>query len=58
VSFVVSADAYGQFMGRFSEPLARQFAAFLRLAPGQRVLEVGCGPGALRYPRPGLRPAY
>lgn len=47
MSFAVSADAYGQFMGRFSEPLARQFAAFLRLAPGQRALDVGCGPGAL-----------
>jgi SAM-dependent methyltransferase len=47
MSFAVSADAYGQFMGRFSEPLAGQFAAFLRLAPGQRALDVGCGPGAL-----------
>jgi SAM-dependent methyltransferase len=47
VSFDVSADAYGRYMGRFSEPLALQFAAFLRLAPGQRALDVGCGPGAL-----------
>ncbi len=47
MSFAVSADAYGQFMGRFSEPLAAQFAAFSRLAPGQRALDVGCGPGAL-----------
>ena len=47
MSFAVSASAYGQFMGRFSEPLARRFGAFLRLAPGQRVLDVGCGPGAL-----------
>jgi SAM-dependent methyltransferase len=47
MSFAVSADAYGQFMGRFSEPLAGQFAAFLQLAPGQRALDVGCGPGAL-----------
>jgi SAM-dependent methyltransferase len=47
MSFAVSADAYGQFMGRFSEPLAGQFAPFLRLAPGQRALDVGCGPGAL-----------
>jgi SAM-dependent methyltransferase len=47
MSFAVSADAYGRFMGRFSEPLAGQFAAFLRLAPGQRALDVGCGPGAL-----------
>jgi SAM-dependent methyltransferase len=34
-------------MGRFSVPLAGQFTAWLRLAPGQRVLDVGCGPGAL-----------
>ena len=34
-------------MGRFSEPLAGQFADWLRPAPGQRALDVGCGPGAL-----------
>jgi SAM-dependent methyltransferase len=44
VSFEVSADAYGRFMGRYSEPLARQFAD---LAEGGRVLDVGCGGGAL-----------
>ena len=47
MSFDVPADAYDQFMGRFSEPLAGQFADWLRLVPGQRVLDVGCGPGAL-----------
>lgn len=47
MSFDVPADAYGRYMGRFSEPLAAKFAAFLRLAPGQRALDVGCGPGAL-----------
>jgi SAM-dependent methyltransferase len=47
MSFAVSADAYEQFMGRFSEPLAIQFAEFLLLATGQRALDVGCGPGAL-----------
>jgi SAM-dependent methyltransferase len=47
MSFDVPADAYWQFMGRFSEQLATQFGAFLRLTPGQRVLDVGCGPGAL-----------
>jgi SAM-dependent methyltransferase len=47
VSFAVAADAYDRFMGRYSVPLAPRFADFARLAPGQRVLDVGCGPGAL-----------
>jgi ubiquinone/menaquinone biosynthesis C-methylase UbiE len=34
-------------MGRFSEPLAAQFAQMADVQPGQRVLDVGCGPGAL-----------
>jgi SAM-dependent methyltransferase len=34
-------------MGRYSTPLAVEFADFAGLAPGGRVLEVGCGPGAL-----------
>ena len=41
------ADSYGRFMGRFSEPLAVQFAQFAGVQAGQRVLDVGCGPGAL-----------
>jgi len=47
MSFDVSADAYGQFMGRFSGPLAPLFADTVGVARGQRVLDVGCGPGAL-----------
>jgi SAM-dependent methyltransferase len=47
MSFDVGADAYGQFMGRFSEPLATEFVALLGGHTGQRVLDVGCGPGAL-----------
>jgi SAM-dependent methyltransferase len=47
VSFDVSADAYLQFMGRYSEPLAAQFADLAGVRQGQRVLDVGCGPGAL-----------
>jgi SAM-dependent methyltransferase len=47
MSFAVAADAYDQFMGRFSVPLAPRFADFAAIAPGAHVLDVGCGPGAL-----------
>lgn len=47
MSFDVSADDYLRFMGRYSEPLAAQFAELAGIRRGQRVLDVGCGPGAL-----------
>jgi SAM-dependent methyltransferase len=47
VSFDVSADAYGRFMGRFSEPLAGLFTDQAGVRAGQLALDVGCGPGAL-----------
>jgi SAM-dependent methyltransferase len=47
VTFNIPADAYARFMGRFSEPLAAQFADLARLRAGHRALDVGCGPGAL-----------
>jgi cyclopropane fatty-acyl-phospholipid synthase-like methyltransferase len=47
MSFEVSAEAYDRFMGRYSTRLAPRFAAFADVAAGQRVLDVGCGPGAL-----------
>src|SRR3954467_11879896 len=34
-------------MGRFSAPLAPRFAGWAGVAPGMRVVDVGCGPGAL-----------
>src|SRR6476660_3342695 len=34
-------------MGRYSEPLAAQFADLAGARRGQRLLDVGCGPGAL-----------
>ena len=47
MSFAVSADAYDRFMGRYSVPLAPGLASFAGVSAGQRVLDVGCGPGAL-----------
>jgi SAM-dependent methyltransferase len=47
VTFVVAADAYDRFMGRYSDPLASPFAEFAGISSGQQVLDVGCGPGAL-----------
>jgi SAM-dependent methyltransferase len=47
MTFDVAADLYGRFMGRYSEPLAVEFAAVADLEPGRRALDVGCGPGAL-----------
>jgi SAM-dependent methyltransferase len=47
VSFAVAADAYDRFMGRYSQPLAAPFLEFAGIANEHKVLDVGCGPGAL-----------
>lgn len=47
MSFDVSSGAYQRFMGQYSEPLAVRFADLGGVGRGQRVLDVGCGPGAL-----------
>jgi trans-aconitate methyltransferase len=39
--------AYESYMGRWSARLAERFVAWLRVPPGQRWLDVGCGTGAL-----------
>ena len=47
MSFDVAADAYDRFMGRYSVLLSPQLAHFAGVRAGQRVLDVGSGPGAL-----------
>ena len=47
MSFAVAADAYDRFMGRYSALLAPPFADLAGVGSRQRVLDVGCGPGAL-----------
>jgi len=47
VSFDVAAEAYDGFMGRYSRLLSRQLADLASVRRGQRVLDVGCGTGAL-----------
>lgn len=47
MSFRVPPQAYDRFMGRYSVLLAPQMATFAGVAGSVRVLDVGCGPGAL-----------
>jgi SAM-dependent methyltransferase len=46
-TFTVSGDVYDRFMGRYSTKLAVPFADAAGIEPGQTVLDVGSGPGAL-----------
>ena len=47
MGFDGAAVDYDRFMGRYSAGLSAPFADFAGVQAGQRVLDVGCGPGAL-----------
>jgi SAM-dependent methyltransferase len=47
MTFNVAADSYDSFMGRYSVQLSAQLADLAGVAPGQRAIDVGSGPGAL-----------
>jgi SAM-dependent methyltransferase len=47
MSFAVPAASYDRFMGVYSAKLAPKLADLAGVSAGQRVLDVGCGPGAL-----------
>src|SRR5688572_25103779 len=46
-TFSVEGATYDAFMGRYSAPLAPAFAAAAGVSRHDRVIDVGCGPGAL-----------
>ena len=47
MTFNVAPEAYDRFIGRYSRLLSAQMAELAGVRGGQRVIEVGCGPGAL-----------
>ena len=46
-AFRAPAEAYDRFVGRYGGELARALIVAADVRPGGRVLDVGCGPGAL-----------
>jgi SAM-dependent methyltransferase len=54
MSFSVPAESYDDFMGRYSQPLAPLLVGLAGVESGMRVVDVGCGPGALTQTLAGL----
>ena len=46
-TFRTSAEAYDRHIGRYGPALAHALVEPANVSPGQRALDVGCGPGAL-----------
>jgi ubiquinone/menaquinone biosynthesis C-methylase UbiE len=46
-TFLHGADVYDRHIGRYGRELAQEFLKFADVHSGYRVLDVGCGPGAL-----------
>lgn len=42
-----NAELYNRYIGRYGPGLARELIAAAGVAPGERAVDVGCGPGAL-----------
>ena len=47
MQFAAPAEHYDRFMGRYAPTLAAALADAAGIAPGLRVVDVGCGPGGL-----------